>query len=98
MATSLLVIIMMFGMIGAMIFYVVPTVQKRENILSSMRSECGFTPSSSGKTSLRLSNGSVGFVTMQESGKKVPVEVFRTEKHLKFTNFESHETLCSVKL
>jgi predicted RNA-binding protein with TRAM domain len=47
---------------------------------------------------LRFADGSVGFVTMKESGKKVPVEVVRTEKQLAFTNFESHETLCSIKL
>jgi hypothetical protein len=96
---GLLMILPMMAIVGMMIFYVIPTFQNHNNLMASVRAECGFSPSQAARgEGLRFADGSVGFVTMKESGKKVPVEVVRTEKQLAFTNFESHETLCSIKL
>jgi len=96
---GVLMILPMMAIIGVTIFYVIPAFQYKMDLSSSIQSKCGFTPYSSAKDKgLRLDDGSVGFVTMKESGKKVPVEVARTEKQLTFTNFESHEALCTVKL
>jgi len=96
---GVLMILPMMAIVGTMIFYVIPTFQNHNNTMASVRADCGFSLSHAARgEGLRFADGSVGFVTMKSDGKKVPVEVTRTEKQLTFTNFESHEALCTVKL
>jgi hypothetical protein len=44
---GLVMILPMMAIVGMMIFYVIPTLQNHNNLMASVRAECGFSPSPS---------------------------------------------------